>query len=524
MIRSRDERCRHDTEGSGGGRCRGQAPSRPQGRARGRGRLHPEHASRVSPEATARARWAAVVIACVAQFMVILDVSVVNVALPSIREALHFSGAGLQWVVNAYAIAFAGFLLLGGRMADLLGRRRVFIGGLLLFSVASLVGGLAPSQGTLVAARAAQGLGGAIISPASLAIITTTFRDGSDRNKALGAWGAMGGAGGAFGVLLGGVLTDALNWRWILFINVPIGLAAVLLTPRYVEEGRAAGGARRFDVAGALSVTLGLVAIVYAVVRTEVNGWGSEQTIGVLLVGVLLIALFLAIEGRFATRPLMPLRIFRSRALSGANGVVFLLGAGMFGMWFFVSLYLQQVLGYSPLKAGLAFLPMTLAIIVGSTVSSRLTSRRGAKPLLVIGMTLQAIGLLLFTGISAHGSYLEDVLAPSLFVAAGIGMAFVPVTIAAVAGVQPGEAGLASGLVNTSRQMGGALGLAILATAATARTSSLASHEGVHAALTGGFQHAFVIGAGFAAAGSIAAALLVPRVRRGAPEAVAAEA
>jgi EmrB/QacA subfamily drug resistance transporter len=471
----------------------------------------------MSPEATARARWAAVVLACVAQFMVILDVSVVNVALPSIRHALHFSGAGLQWVVNAYTLAFAGFLLLGGRMADLLGRRRVFIGGLLLFSLASLVGGLASSQGMLVAARAAQGLGGAVISPASLAIITTTFRDGSDRNKALGAWGAMGGAGGAFGVLLGGVLTDALSWQWILFINVPIGLAAALLTPRFVAEGRAAGGTRKFDLAGALSVTLGLVAIVYAIVRTEVNGWGSAQTIAVLAVGVALIGLFLAIEGRFATRPLMPLGIFRSRALSGANAVVFLLGAGMFGMWFFVSLYLQQVLGYSPLEAGLAFLPMTLAIIVGSTVSSRLTSRRGAKPLLVTGMTLQAIGLLLFTGVTPDGSYLADVLAPSLFVAAGLGTAFVPVTIAAVAGVGPGEAGLASGLVNTSRQMGGALGLAILATVATARTAALGGHGA--AALTAGYQRAFEIGAGFAVAGAVVA-LVVLRLER-APAAAA---
>jgi EmrB/QacA subfamily drug resistance transporter len=446
----------------------------------------------------------------------------VNVALPSIRESLHFSGAGLQWVVNAYAIAFAGFLLLGGRMADLLGRRRVFIGGLLLFSLASLVGGLAPGQGTLVAARAAQGLGGAIISPASLAIITTTFSDGSDRNKALGAWGAMGGAGGAFGVLLGGVLTDALSWQWILFINVPIGLAAALLTPRYVAEGRAAAGTRRFDVAGALSVTLGLVAIVYAIVRTEVNGWGSAQTIAVLASGVALIVLFLAIEGRFAARPLMPLRIFRSRALSGANGVVFLLGAGMFGMWFFVSLYLQQVLGYSPLKAGLAFLPMTLAIIVGSTVSSRLTSRRGAKPLLVTGMTLQAIGLLLFTGVSAHGSYLADVLAPSLFVAAGIGIAFVPVTIAAVAGVQPAEAGLASGLVNTSRQMGGALGLAVLATVATARTDALGGHGA--AALTAGYDRAFGIAAGFALAGAVVALVVLKVERARAPASGAAPA
>jgi EmrB/QacA subfamily drug resistance transporter len=460
------------------------------------------------------------VLACVAQFMVILDVSVVNVALPSIRDDLGFSGAGLQWVVNAYTLAFAGFLLLGGRMADLLGRRRVFVGGLLLFAIASLVGGLASSQEMLVGARAAQGLGGAIVSPASLAIITTTFTDGAERNKALGAWGAMGGAGGAFGVLLGGVLTDVAGWQWILFINVPIGLAAAVLSLRFVQEGRAPGRTRQFDVAGALSVTLGLVAIVYAIVRTEVNGWGSAQTIVVLAVGFALIGLFLTIEGRFAAKPLMPLRIFRSRPVSGANAVVFLLGAGMFGMWFFVSLYLQQVLGYDALEAGLAFLPMTLTIVVGSAVASRLTARRGAKPLLVTGMTLQAAGLLLFTGVSAGGSYVSDVLAPSLLVAAGIGIAFVPVTIAAMAGVAPSEAGLASGLVNTSRQMGGALGLAILATVATARTDDLGGHGA--AALTAGYQRAFEIGAGFAVAGALVALLVLRIERAPSPEPVTA--
>jgi EmrB/QacA subfamily drug resistance transporter len=472
-----------------------------------------------------RARWAAVVLACVAQFMVILDVSVVNVALPSIKHALGFSGAGLQWVVNAYTLTFAGFLLLGGRMADLLGRRRVFVGGLVLFSVASLVGGFAHSQGMLVAARAVQGLGGAVISPASLAIITTTFTDGADRNRALGAWGAMGGAGGAFGVLLGGVLTDVLSWQWILFINVPIGIAAAVLAPRFVQEGRAAGRTRQFDLAGAFSVTLGLVAIVYAIVRTEVNGWGSAQTIAVLAAGVALIGAFLAIEGRLAARPLMPLRIFRSRALSGANGVVFMLGAGMFGMWFFVSLYLQQVLGYSPLEAGLAFLPMTLTIVVGSMVASRITTRIGVKPLLLTGMTLQALGLLLFSGVSASGSYASDVLAPSLLVAAGLGIAFVPVTIAAVSGVQPAEAGLASGLVNTSRQMGGALGLAILATVATARTAAVAHAGGAgHAALTAGYQRAFEVGAGFATAGLLVALVVLRLERRVAPEPAVAEA
>src|SRR5919206_3013558 len=362
--------------------------------------------------------------------MVILDVSVVNVALPSIRDDLGFSATGLQWVVNAYTLTFAGFLLLGGRATDLLGRRRVFIGGLLLFSLASLIGGLASSQGMLIGARAAQGLGGAIVSPASLAIITTAFDDSSDRNKALGAWGAMGGAGGAFGVLLGGTLTDLLSWQWILFINVPIGLAAALLTPRFVEEGRSAAGTRQFDFAGALSVTLGLVAIVYAIVRTDVNGWGSAQTLVVLGIGLALVALFLLIEGRLASQPLMPLRIFRSRPLSAANGIVFALGSAMFAMWFFVSLYLQQVLGYSPLKAGLAFLPMTLTIVVGSTIASRLVARIGVRPLLIGGLLAATVGLLLFARMAADGSYLSDVLAPSLLVAAGLGASFVPATIA----------------------------------------------------------------------------------------------
>ncbi|GAC1317607.1 MAG: DHA2 family efflux MFS transporter permease subunit [Thermoleophilaceae bacterium] len=468
---------------------------------------------------SSRARWATLVLACVAQFMVILDVSVVNVALPSIRHGLGFSVVGLQWVVNAYTLAFAGLLLLGGRAADLLGRRRVFIAGLLLFSLASLVGGLAQSQGMLVAARAAQGIGGAIVSPATLAIITTTFTEGGERNRALGAWGAMGGAGGAFGVLLGGILTDALSWQWILFINVPIGLGAALLAPRFVAEGRNATASRHFDVAGALTGTLGLVAIVFAVVRTNVNGWGSAQTVLVLGAGIALIALFLLIEGRLAARPLMPLRIFRSRMLSGANAIIFLLGTAMFGMWFFVSLYLQQVLGYSPLKAGLSFLPMTLAIVIGSTLASRVVARIGVKPLLTAGMLAQAVGLLLFAGASPTGNYLGDVLLPSLLVASGIGISFVPLTIAAVSGVAPSEAGLASGLVNTSRQMGGALGLAVLSTIATARTDSLlALHHNTlalaHSALTAGFHRAFEVGSGFALAGALVSVFVLRGQRR----------
>jgi EmrB/QacA subfamily drug resistance transporter len=473
--------------------------------------------------ASNRPLWPTLVLACLGQFMVILDVSVVNVALPSIRTGVHFSEQDLQWVVNAYTVTFAGFLLLGGRAADLVGRRRVFISGLALFALASLVGGVAGSQGTLIAARAAQGLGAAVVSPASLAILTTTFREGAERNRALGAWGAMGGAGGSAGVLLGGMLTDLLSWRWILFINVPIGLAVAALSLRYVAEGRDRERAPNFDLAGAVTVTLGLMAIVWAVVRTDVNGWGSAQTIGVMVIGLALVGVFLVIEGRLAAAPLMPLRIFSSRMLSGANAIIFLLGAAMFGMWFFVSLYLQQVLGYSPLEAGLAFLPMTLTIVVGSTLASRAVSRVGVKPLLAVGMLAEGGGLLLFATVSPHGSYLSDVLAPSLIVAAGIGLAFIPATIAAVAGVARREAGLASGLVNTSRLMGGALGLAILATLATSRTDGElhlgAGARAVHAALTDGFHLAFTVGAGFALAGALVALVALRQVKPRTPAA-----
>jgi EmrB/QacA subfamily drug resistance transporter len=464
--------------------------------------------------AQAGARWATLVLACVAQFMVILDVSVVNVALPSIREDLGFSATGLQWVVNAYTLTFAGFLLLGGRATDLLGRRRVFIGGLLLFSLSALVGGFAQSEGMLVAARAAQGLGGAVISPATLAIITTTFTEGHERNRALGAWAAMGAAGGTAGALLGGLLTDLLSWQWVLFINVPIGLAAAFLAPRFVAEGRDRTRVRNFDAAGALTATLGVVALVFAIVRTDVNGWGSAQTLVILAVGLALIGLFLVIEGRLASQPLMPLRIFQSRALSSANAIVFLLGAAMFAMWYFVSLYLQQVLHYSPLKAGVAFIPMTITIAVASTIASRLVGRIGAKPLLITGMLGQTAGMLLFSRISAGGSFVSDVLFAGIVTAAGMGAAFVPVTIAAVSGVRSSEAGLASGLVNTSRLLGGALGLAVLATLATERTSSLAG-DGVSAAtaLTEGFQRAFEVGAGFSLAGALVA-IVALRVRR----------
>jgi EmrB/QacA subfamily drug resistance transporter len=466
---------------------------------------------------------ATLLLACLAQFMVILDVSVVNVALPKIRTGLNFTEQDLQWVVNAYTVTFAGFLLLGGRAADLLGRRRIFVAGLVLFALSSLAGGFADSRTVLIIARAVQGLGGAVIAPASLSILTTTFTEGAARNRAVGIWGAMGGAGGAAGVLLGGILTSAINWRWILFINVPIGLLAALASQRLLAEGRDRSRTRSFDLPGALSATVGLSLVVLAIVRTDVTGWGNATTLALLAAGVAILGLFLAIEGRFAKSPLMPLRIYASRTLSAANIVVLLVGGATFGMWFFLSLYLQQVLGYSPIRAGLSFLPMTVCIIIGSTLASRLVIRIGAKSLLVFGMAAQTVGLLLFTGVAAHGTYLANILPGSLLVAIGIGFAFVPATICAVAGVRPEEAGLASGLVNTARLFGGALGLAILAALATAHTNHLlkAGHVSAHAALTDGFQLAFLIAAAFALVGGLVAAFGLPRVR---PRAAAAPA
>ncbi len=456
---------------------------------------------------------ATLLLACLAQFMVILDVSVVNVALPAIRGGLHFTEQDLQWVVNAYTVTFAGFLLLGGRAADLLGRRRVFVGGLVLFALSSLAGGLADSQFTLIAARAAQGLGGAVIAPASLSILTTTFAEGPARNRAVGIWGAMGGIGGSAGVILGGVLTDALSWRWILFINVPIGIGAALLARRYITADAGEESERNFDLAGAVSATSGLTLLVLGIVRTSATGWGAASTLALLGAGVALLVAFLAIEGRFATAPLMPLRIYRSRTLSSANLVVLLLGGATFGMWFFLSLYLQEVRGYSPLRAGFSFLPMTLCIVGGSVLASRAVQRIGAKPLLVAGMVLVAAGLAMFTDLAPHGTYAADVLAPSLIAAIGIGLAFVPATISAVAGVASHEAGLASGLVNTSRLFGGALGLAVLATIATSHTDADLHHAVASgAALTNGFVLAFAVSAAFALAGALIGLVGLPRV------------
>jgi EmrB/QacA subfamily drug resistance transporter len=460
---------------------------------------------------TPRAKNLALLLLAMTQFVIVIDASIVNVALPTIRTSLHITTANLSWVVNAYTLTFGGFLLLGGRMADLLGRRRMFISGLILFSLASLAGGLAQSEGWLFAARAAQGLGAAIISPAALSILTTTFAEGAERNKALGVWGAVAGAGGAAGVLLGGILTTGLGWEWVLFVNVPIGLAAAFVAPRILLESRAQEAGTTFDIPGAVTVTAGLSLLVYALVDTVNVGWGSTATLAKLAGAAALIVAFLVIELR-ESHPLMPFSIFRLRTLRGANVVGLLIGMSLFSMFYFISLYVQGVLGYSALKAGLAYLPLAIGIILSAGAASALVTRFGVKPVLVSGMLLIAGGLVWFSQVhTPGGSFTHDILGPSLLAAVGLGFSFVPVTIAAVIGTAPHEAGLASGMINASTQIGGALGLAILATIANSRTKSL-TLGGEHnplIALTKGFDRAFLVGAGFAIAGAILAALLI---------------
>lgn len=449
-------------------------------------------------------RWQALALLCIAQFMVVLDASIVNIALPTIGTALDFSQDNLSWVVNAYVLTFGGFLLLGGRLADLLGRRRVFMAGLVLFALASLAGGFAQNDIQLIIARAVQGLGAAIVSPAALSIITVTFKEGAERNKALGAWGAVAGSGGAVGVLLGGVLTDGLGWEWVLWVNVPIGLLAAYFAPRLIAESRSEGESRSFDIPGAVTITAGLSLLVYAIVNAETAGWGSAETIVLMAIALLLIGSFVAIEQR-THDPLVPFRIFRLPTLSGANVVGFLVGASLFSMFFFASLYMQQVLGYGPIKAGLSYLPLSAGIIVSAAVGSQVATRIGFKPVLVTGLLLIAVALLWWSRVSPDGSYLSDILGPSLLAAVGLGLAFVTTTIAAVAGVDDEESGLASGLINTSQQIGGALGLAILATIANSVSDSVTDPV----ALTDGFRAAFLAGAGFAALGLIVALTLI---------------
>jgi EmrB/QacA subfamily drug resistance transporter len=460
---------------------------------------------------TPREKNLALLLLAMTQFVIVIDASIVNVALPSIGAALHFSRDNLSWVVNAYTLTFGGFLLLGGRLADLLGRRKMFMIGLVLFSLASLAGGLAQSEAWLIVARAVQGLGAAIVSPAALSIITTTFAEGHERNRALGVWGAVAGAGGAAGVLLGGVLTSGLSWRWVLFVNVPIGLIAATLAPRILLESHADDGTEGFDIPGAVTVTAGLALLVYAVVDAVNVGWGSTGTLLRLAGAAVLLIAFVLIELR-TRHPLLPFSIFRLRTLRGADIVGLLIGMSLFSMFFFISLYLQDVLHYSPIKAGVSYLPLAIGIILSAGAASVLVTRVGFKPTLIAGLLMIAGALLWFSRVPAPGgTYLANVVGPSVLAAFGLGFSFVPVTIAAVTGTKPHEAGLASGLINTSQQVGGALGLAILATVANSRTQSLlgAGTHSTSVALTKGFDRAFLVGAGFALVGAILTAVLI---------------
>jgi EmrB/QacA subfamily drug resistance transporter len=460
--------------------------------------------------ASARRKWFGLALLCAVQFMVVLDIAIVNVALPSIQTDLGFSQENLQWVISAYALFFGGFLLLGGRAADLIGRRRLFLAGIVVFTLASLLSGLAWDDTSLIVARALQGLGAAIISPAALSILMTMFKEGKERNAALGAWGAVGAFGAVAGVLAGGILTDLLSWEWIFFVNVPVGAAALVLTPLLIAESRDAT-AESYDIPGAVLVTSGLVALVYALTQANDYGWGSVETVGFFATSAVLLGAFLVWEAR-AKDPLMPFSIFRLRTLVGANVAGLILGTAMFGMFLMLTLYMQQVLGYSPLRTGVAYLTVAGTAIVWSALAAQLVTRIGVKPVLVVGMTALTGGLVYFTQVSVGGSYVADLLPGFLLIAVGIGFSFVPISIAALAGVQPAEAGLASGLINTSQQIGGALGIAALSAIATSTTSDEAANgTPLSLALTDGFQGAFVAGAAVALVGVLVALFVVSR-------------
>jgi EmrB/QacA subfamily drug resistance transporter len=449
-------------------------------------------------------RWKALAVLGVAYLMVILDVSIVNVALPEIQRDLEFAPEDLQWVISGYALTFGGFLLLGGRAGDLLGRRRLFMIGLALFAAFSLLCGLSTSDGMLIAARALQGAAGAVLSPSVFSIVSVTFAEGSERNKALGILGAIAGSGAAIGVLLGGVLTEYAGWEWIFYVNVPIGLLTLLFVPRFVQESRAEGLARHFDTAGAVTVTASLMLFVYGITQANNAGWGSGQTIGVLIGSVVLMVAFLVIEQR-SRSPLVPLRFFKRQTPTGANVIGFGLGTIVFGMFFLLSLYMQQVLGFSALKTGVGYLAVALTAIVASGIAQALVTRMSVKPVLATGMILLGAGLFYFTFISVDGTYLGDLLIGFLLIGVGLGFSFVPVSIAALATVPPEESGLASGLINTSQQIGGALGVAILTTVATSRTDGLLE-EGREApsAFVSGYSLAFWVGLAFAVVSLVA--------------------
>jgi EmrB/QacA subfamily drug resistance transporter len=436
--------------------------------------------------------WLVLVLICLAQFMVVLDGTIVNVALPSIQKDLGLDEANLQWIVNAYALVFGGFLLLGGRAGDLLGRKRLFLIGLVIFTAASLLNGLATSSGMLIGFRALQGLGAALISPAALSIIATSFREGAERAKALAVWAAIAIGGSAVGLILGGFLTQYFSWPWIFFVNVPVGIVGFVLSLRLIPESRDEHAHRSFDLAGAVSITAGLMTLVYAIVSAQQHGWTSASTLATFGVAALLHAAFVVIELRTRS-PLVRLSIFRTRSLTVANVVMFLVGAGMFAMFFFNTLYIQRVLGYGPLEAGLAFLPFTAGIMVSAGLASRFAPRIGVRPVAAVGMVVSALGMLLLTRLPVDGSYLTDVLPALVLTSLGMGAVFMPLTLIATTGLDDEDQGLASGLFNTSQQIGGALGLAVLSTIAASRTAALGGKT--PEALVGGFHAAFAAGA-----------------------------
>jgi EmrB/QacA subfamily drug resistance transporter len=456
-----------------------------------------------------RRKWLALALLSAVQFMVVLDIAIVNVALPSIQVDLGFSQENLQWVISAYALVFGGFLLLGGRAADLLGRRRIFLAGIVVFTLGSLLAGLAWSDVSLIGARALQGLGGAIITPAALSILSTTFTEGRERNIALGVWGAVGGFGAAAGVLLGGVLTDGLGWEWIFFVNVPVGAAALLLTPALLKESRDAA-AKSFDALGAVLVTGGLSSMVYAITQAGQDGWLATKTLSFFAASLVLLVGFVAWERRHP-EPLMRFGILRIKTLSGANIVGFILNIVTLSMFLSLTLYMQQVLGFSAMKTGVAYLAVAGTAIIWSTVAAQLVTRIGVKPVLIVGLASVAAGLTYFTQISVGGAYVTDLLPGFLMIGMGL-FSYVRLSIAALAGVEPAEAGLASGLINTSQQIGGALGIAALSTIATSRTEdAIAGGASQASALVTGFHGAFYAAVVVAVVGIAAALTLIRR-------------
>ncbi|MFD8966652.1 MFS transporter [Streptomyces sp. NPDC059568] len=449
--------------------------------------------------------WAVILAACAGQFLVVLDVSVVNVALPSMRADLELSAAGLQWVLNAYSIAFAGFMLLGGRAADLFGRKLMFLTGLTVFTLASVAGGLAQEGWQLPAARAVQGLGAAVLAPATLAILTSAVPAGAARTRAIGTWTAVGAGGGAAGGLIGGLLTDLLSWRWVLLINVPVGVLVLAGVAVWLTESRTDTG-RRLDLPGAVLVTAGLAALAYGIVQTEARGWSAAATLLPLAGGVLLLGLFVAVEARTKV-PLMPLGLFRVRAVSAANTAMFVCGSASFAVWFFMTVYAQNVLGYGPLEAGLALVPSSLSIVFGSKLAPRLMPLAGARNVAVIGALVAVAGFGWQSMLTPDGPYLSSILGPGLLIMTGLGLTGTTLAALVTGGAEPGDAGLVSGLINTSRTMGGALGLAVLSTVAASRTAGGTSPQ----ELTDGYALAFRTGGAVVLAGALLMALWLPR-------------